>query len=171
MLDLPVPKLEGGKPQTIVAKPNEVQTAYMQVLAERSEAIHSGAVDPSADNMLKITNEARLLGLDARCIVQNAENYPDSKVNLCIDKIMEIYDRTSAEKGVQAIFCDIAVNSDDGKFSVYDYLKQELAQRGIPENEICTAGDAETAKRNVRAAPLRHKAYCSRKHKQNGNGR
>ena len=156
MLDLPVPKLEGGKPQTIVAKPNEVQTAYMQVLAERSEAIHSGAVDPSADNMLKITNEARLLGLDARCIVQNAENYPDSKVNLCIDKIMEIYDRTSAEKGVQAIFCDIAVNSDDGKFSVYDYLKQELARRGIPENEICTAGDAATQKqRNEMYAQLR----------------
>ena len=79
--------------------------------------------------MLKITGEARLLGLDARCVIPNAENYPDSKVNLCIDKIMEIYDRTSAQKGVQAIFCDIAVNSDDGKFSVYDYLKQELEQR------------------------------------------
>ena len=124
MLDLPVPKLEGGKPQTIVAHPNDEQKAYMQVLAELSEAIHSGAVDPSEDNMLKITGEARLLGLDARCVIPNAENYPDSKVNLCIDKIMEIYDRTSAEKGVQAIFCDIAVNSDDGKFSVYDYLKQ-----------------------------------------------
>lgn len=69
---------------------------------------------------------------------------------------MEIYDRTSAEKGVQAIFCDIAVNSDDGKFSVYDYLKQELARRGIPENEICTAGDATTQKqRNEMYAQLR----------------
>lgn len=106
--------------------------------------------------MLKITGEARLLGLDARCVTPNAENYPDSKVNLCIDKIMEIYDRTSAQKGVQAIFCDIAVNSDDGKFSVYDYLKQELARRGIPENEICTAGDAATQKqRNEMYAQLR----------------
>lgn len=96
MLDLPVPKLEGGKPQTIVAHPNDEQKAYMKVLAERSEMIHSGAVDPSKDNMLKITGEARLLGLDARCVIPNAENYPDSKVNLCIDKIMEIYDRTSA---------------------------------------------------------------------------
>ena len=156
MLDLPVPKLEGGKPQTIVAHPNDEQKAYMKVLAERSEMIHSGAVDPSKDNMLKITGEARLLGLDARCVIPNAENYPDSKVNLCIDKIMEIYDRTSAEKGVQAIFCDIAVNSDDGKFSVYDYLKQELARRGIPENEICTAGDAATQKqRNEMYAQLR----------------
>ena len=156
MLDLPVPKLEGGKPQTIVAHPNDEQKAYMKVLAERSEMIHSGAVDPSKDNMLKITGEARLLGLDARCVIPNAENYPDSKVNLCIDKIMEIYDRTSAEKGVQAIFCDIAVNSDDGKFSVYDYLKQELARRGIPESEICKAGDAETQKqRNEMYAQLR----------------
>ena len=156
MLDLPVPKLEGGKPQTIVAHPNDEQKAYMKVLAERSEMIHSGAVDPSKDNMLKITGEARLLGLDARCVIPNAENDPDSKVNLCIDKIMEIYDRTSAQKGVQAIFCDIAVNSDDGKFSVYDYLKQELARRGIPENEICTAGDADTQKqRNEMYAQLR----------------
>lgn len=156
MLNLPVPELEGGKPQTIVAHPNDEQKAYMQVLAERSEAIHSGAVDPSEDNMLKITGEARLLGLDARCVIPNAENYPDSKVNLCIDKIMEIYDRTSAEKGVQAVFCDIAVNSDDGKFSVYDYIKQELTQRGIPESEICTAGDAATQKqRNEMYAQLR----------------
>lgn len=156
MLNLPVPELEGGKPQTIVAHPNDEQKAYMQVLAERFEAIHSGAVDPSEDNMLKITGEARLLGLDARCVIPNAENYPDSKVNLCIDKIMEIYDRTSAEKGVQAIFCDIAVNSDDGKFSVYDFLKQELARRGIPENEICAVGDAATQKqRNEMYAQLR----------------
>ena len=156
MLNLPVPEMEGGKPQTIVAKPNEVQTAYMQVLAERSEAIHSGAVDPSADNMLKITNEARLLGLDARCIVQNSENYPDSKVNLCVDKVMEIYQQTAEQKGVQAIFCDIAVNSDDGRFSVYDYIKEELVRRGISENEICTAGDAETQKqRNEMYAQLR----------------
>lgn len=156
MLNLPVPEMEGGKPQTIVAKPNEVQTAYMQVLAERSEAIHSGAVDPSADNMLKITNEARLLGLDARCIVPNSENYPDSKVNLCVDKVMEIYQQTAEQKGVQAIFCDVAVNSGDGRFSVYDYIKEELVRRGIPENEICTAGDAETQKqRNEMYAQLR----------------
>ena len=69
MLDLPVPKLEGGKPQTIVAHPNDEQKAYMKVLAERSEMIHSGAVDPSKDNMLKITGEARLLGQIGRAHV------------------------------------------------------------------------------------------------------
>ncbi len=156
MLDLPVPEIEGGKPQTIVAKPNDEQKVYMQILADRSETIHNGSVDPSVDNMLKITNEARLLGLDARCIDPNAENYPDSKVNLCIDKVMEIYQQTAEQKGVQAIFCDIAVNSDDGKFSVYDYIKEELVRRGIPESEICKAGDAETQKqRNEMYAQLR----------------
>ena len=156
MLNLPVPEIEGGKPQTIVAKPNDVQKAYMQVLAERSEAIHSGAVDPSVDNMLKITNEARLLGLDARCIVPNAENLPDSKVNLCLDKVMEVYEQTTEQKGVQAIFCDIAVNSDDGRFSVYNYIKEELVRRGVPAEEICAAGDAETQKqRNEMYAQLR----------------
>lgn len=143
MLKLPVPEINGGKPQTIVAKPNEFQRAYVKVLAERSEAIHNGSVDPTQDNMLKLTHEARLLGLDARTINPAAENSPDSKVNLCIDKVMEIYNQTTEQKGVQAIFCDIAVNSDDGKFSVYDYIKEELTRRGIPANEICTAGDAK----------------------------
>lgn len=143
MLKLDVPELEGGKPQTIVAKPNDFQKAYVQVLAQRSEDIHSGSIDPTVDNMLKVTHEARLLGLDARAINPEAENTPDSKVNLCIDKVMEIYKNTEEQKGVQAIFCDIAVNSTDGKFSVYDYIKEELQRRGIPANEICTAGDAK----------------------------
>lgn len=175
MLNLPVPEIEGGKPQVISAKPNEFQQAYMKVLAERSEAIHNGSVDPSVDNMLKITNEARLLGLDARTINPDADNYPNSKVNLLLEKVMEIYTETTAQKGVQAIFCDIAINdnkkdtneidveideqSDDNektlsaeeqaelltasKFSVYKYVKEELIRRGIPEAEICFAGDAK----------------------------
>ena len=141
MLDLPVPEIKGGKPETIVATPNDYQKAYMKILAERSEAVHNGSVDATVDNMLKITGEARLLGLDARCLNPDADNYPDSKVNLCIDKVMEIYTRTTAQKGVQAIFCDIAVNgdneqeeladdkkqkkvkpNDEGKFSVYNYI-------------------------------------------------
>ncbi len=143
MLNLPVPEIEGGKPQTVVSKPNEFQKADLQILAERSERIHSGSIDPHDDNMLKITNEARLIGLDARAINPAAENYSDSKVNMCIDNIMKIYEETKEQKGVQAIFCDIAVNSDDGRFSVYDYLREELERRGIPKNEICAAGDAK----------------------------
>ena len=175
MLNLPVPEVKGGKPETIVATTNDFQKAYMQILAERSEAVHNGSVEATVDNMLKITGEARLLGLDARCLNPDAENYPDSKVNLCIDKVMEIYTRTTAQKGVQAIFCDIAVNgdneqeeltddkkkktvkpNDEGKFSVYNYIKAELIRRGIPKDEICFAGDANTTKQqNEMKAQLR----------------
>ncbi len=175
MLNLPVPEVKGGKPETIVATTNDFQKAYMQILAERSEAVHNGSVDATVDNMLKVTGEARLLGLDARCLNPDAENYPDSKVNLCIDKVMEIYTRTTAQKGVQAIFCDIAVNgdneqeeltddkkqkkvkpNDEGKFSVYNYIKAELIRRGIPKDEICFAGDANTTKQqNEMKAQLR----------------
>lgn len=147
MIKLPIPEIKDGKAQTIVAKPSEFQEAYVQQLAERSDKIHSGAVDPKDDNMLKITHEARLLGLDARCINPDAENDPTSKVNLCIDKIMEIYNRTNDTKGVQAVFCDIAINDTDGEgkpaFSVYKYIREELERRGIPADEICAAGDAK----------------------------
>ena len=156
MLNLPVPEIEGGKPQTVVSKPNDFQKAALQILADRSERIHSGSIDPHDDNMLKITNEARLLGLDARALNPSAENYPDSKVNMCIDNIMKIYEETKEQKGVQAIFCDIAVNSDDGRFSVYDYIRDELEKRGIPRDEICAAGDAKNQnQRNEMYAQLR----------------
>lgn len=156
MLNLPVPEIEGGKPQTVVSKPNDFQKAALQLLATRSELIHSGKIDPREDNMLKITNEARLLGLDARAINPAAENYIDSKVNMCIDNIMKIYDETKEQKGVQAVFCDIAVNSDDGRFSVYDYIREELERRGIPKDEICAAGDAQNqSQRNEMYAQLR----------------
>lgn len=156
MLNLPVPEIEGGKPQTVVSKPNDFQKAALQILADRSERIHSGSIDPHDDNMLKITNEARLLGLDARALNPAAENYPDSKVNMCIDNIMKIYEETKEQKGVQAIFCDIAVNSDDGRFSVYDYIRDELEKRGIPRDEICAAGDAKNQnQRNEMYAQLR----------------
>ena len=156
MLNLPVPEITGGKPQTIVAQPDEFQKAYVQLLAARSEAIHSGAVEQTEDNMLKITHEARLLGLDARCINPEAENSPTSKVNLCIDKVMEIYKKTEEQKGVQAIFCDIAVNDDDGKFSVYNYIREELQRRGVPASEICAAGDAKNQEqRNEMFSELR----------------
>lgn len=193
MLKLPVPEIEGGKPQIIAAKPDEFQKAYMTVLAERSKLIHNQLVDPKDDNMLKVTNEARLLGLDSRCLNINAENSPNSKVNLLINKVMEIYEDTTDTKGVQAIFCDIAVHGEtkealdekqieaegsevksddpeaeetadeteeldeereleadeqsemlyDVKFSVYKFIKEELVRRGVPENEICFAGDAK----------------------------
>lgn len=100
MLKLPVPKLETGKPIVVTSKPDERQKAYMKELATRSETIHSGTVDPRQDNMLKITHEARLLGLDTRCIFKDAQPAPDSKVTKLIDNLEKNYKNTMTEKGV-----------------------------------------------------------------------
>ncbi len=155
-LKLPVPELESGKPQTVVAKPTEFQKSYMQELASRSEAVHSGSVDPHEDNMLKITNEARLLGLDERTIEPTLDFEPGSKINLCIENVLDIYKKTDNEKGVQAIFCDIAINNDSGRFSAYESIKSELVKVGIPENEISFAGDAkDTRQRNELFSKIR----------------
>ncbi len=146
MLKLPVPKLKTGEPIVVTAKPDDLQKAYMQELAARSEAIHGGNVDPSTDNMLKITHEARLLGLDSRCIFRNSEPSPDSKVMKLLDNLEKNYHETADKNGVQIVFCDIAINDDSEHFSVYEAIKEDLIKRGIPRDEICFAGDAKTDK-------------------------
>lgn len=146
MIKLPVPKLKTGEPIVVTAKPDDRQKAYMKELAARSEAIHNGNIDPSVDNMLKITHEARLLGLDSRCIFKGAEPAPDSKVMKLLDNLEQNYHDTMEQKGVQIVFCDIAINEDSEHFSVYEAIKNELVKRGIPREEICFAGDAQTDK-------------------------
>ena len=146
MIKLPVPKLKTGEPIVVTAKPDDRQKAYMKELAARSEAIHNGNIDPSVDNMLKITHEARLLGLDSRCIFKEAEPTPDSKVMKLLDNLEQNYRDTMEQKGVQIVFCDIAINEDSEHFSVYEAIKAELVKRGIPKEEICFAGDAQTDK-------------------------
>lgn len=118
----------------------------MKELAYRSERIHSGGVPPEEDNMLRITHEARLLGLDSRCIFLDAEPTPDSKVMKLLDNLEQNYRDTMEQKGVQIVFCDIAINEDSEHFSVYEAIKAELIRRGIPREEICFAGDAKTDK-------------------------
>lgn len=146
MIKLPVPKLKTGEPIVVTAKPDDRQKAYMKELAARSEAIHNGNIDPSVDNMLKITHEARLLGLDSRCIFKEAEPTPDSKVMKLLDNLEQNYRETMEQKGVQIVFCDIAINEDSEHFSVYEAIKADLVKCGIPREEICFAGDAQTDK-------------------------
>lgn len=147
MINLPgLPKMQTGKPIVVKAKPDELQLAYMKELARRSEAIHSGSVNPKEDNMLKITHEARLLGLDSRCINRDFIPNPDSKVNQLVDNLERIRQETDNDKGIQIVFCDIAINEDSEHFSVYNAVKDELIKRGIPENEVCFAGDAKNDK-------------------------
>lgn len=144
MLQLPIPKLKDDKYILAASEPNEFIQDMMMDFVERAERIRNGMVDPSSDNMLKITNEARLLGTDPRLLDMNAVNDPASKVNQCIENIYEEYLKSQDIKGTQIVFCDVGTPNSDGRFSVYDYVKQELIRRGVPENEVCFIHDAKS---------------------------
>lgn len=148
MIKLNVPEITGGEPNIVVIQPSESQREGIKELGERSERIHNGSVSPNVDNMLKITHEARLLGLDPRCLDPLAEKDPDGKIATLCRNIKKKYDETEEQKGVQAVFCDIAVNADRG-FSAYDEIKADLIELGIPEEEICFASDAKNEKQRV----------------------
>lgn len=150
-LDLPKPKLKGGKPQIVKVKASPEQREYVHELATRSQEISNATVTPEEDNMLKITGEARIIGLGNLAVKslyqKRQEELPidfdqtqDGKVDACVEKVAEIYKQTEETKGVQIIFSDIAVNSDNGNFSAYDYIKDKLvSDYNIPENEIIFA--------------------------------
>lgn len=143
MLNLPIPKLKDNKYILEASEPSEFTKYEMKNYVDRAEKIRSGSVEPSVDNMLKITNEARLLGTDPRLIDINAINELDSKVNRCISNIYDEYRNSDNIKGTQIVFCDVGTPSSDGRFSIYNYIKEELINKGVPENEICFIHDAK----------------------------
>lgn len=143
MLKLPIPKLKEDKYILVSSNPSEFIKYEMENYVERAERIRNGMVDPSVDNMLKITNEARLLGTDPRLINKEAINEPDSKVNKCIENIYEEYKKSESIKGTQIVFCDVGTPNSDGRFSIYNSIKDELVRKGIPKNEICFIHDAK----------------------------
>lgn len=138
----------------------------MKELATRSETIHSGTVDPRQDNMLKITHEARLLGLDTRCIFKDAHPAPDSKVMKLIDNLEKNYRKTMTEKGVQIVFCDIAINEDETHFSVYKAIKQALMERGIPEKKSALQAMQKQIRQGMKCSKVcaKAKTFYHRKH-------
>lgn len=157
-LNLPRPELKTGKPQIISVPATPEQKMYVHELAERAKAIEDGAVDPHEDNHLKLTSEARLIGLGNNAVKalyeKRGEELPydfiddkNSKVDKCIEKVAEIYEKTNDTKGVQIIFSDVAVNSDNGNFSVYNYIKDELIAKGIPKDEIIFAPKSDSKER------------------------
>lgn len=133
MLKLPVPK---ANYHNVVVKPSEFQKHYIEKLAERSEAIHNRLVEPYEDNMLKVTNEGRKLALDERLINSDAIKNSKNKVETCIDNVFRIWSETAEQSSAQLIFCDLSTPSKNGTFNVYDEMKQELINKGVPENEI-----------------------------------
>ncbi len=146
MLDLDVPALRGGKPIIVESEPDWYVKQVMEDFVVRAERIRNGGVDPSEDNFLKITHEARLLGTDARLIEKDAPNNPDGKLNKVAENVWNEYVKGNADgrTGCQLIFSDIGTPGADKEFTVYQYLKEALVQYGIPEDEIAFIHDAKS---------------------------
>ena len=168
-LDLPRPEAHY---ENIAVKPSEIQQDMVQALSERAAAVHGHMVDPSQDNMLKITSDGRKLGLDQRLIDPMMPDHPGSKVNACVDNIFRIWQEGQADKKTQLVFCDLSTpksnassravpaqqpektedsNAPDvpavqnlDQFSVYDDIRAKLIERGIPADEIAFIHDANT---------------------------
>jgi hypothetical protein len=143
MLKLPVPRLYNNQYILVASEPTEFTKEYIELFGERAEKIRNGMVDPSTDNMLKITTEGRLLGTDPRLINPAAEDNPASKLNKCVENIRERYLESSNMKGTQIVFCDVGTPSSGRHFNVYDDIKTKLSSHGIPADEICFIHDAK----------------------------
>ena len=130
--------------ENVVLKPSDYQKDIVQSLAERAETVRNGNVDPSVDNMLKITNDGRKLALDQRLINPLLPDDENSKASKCVEKAFEIYQEEADNKGAQIIFCDLSTPKNDGTFNVYDDIKQKLMAKGVPEAEIAFIHDANT---------------------------
>jgi N12 class adenine-specific DNA methylase len=144
-LNLPLPKLKGGRPIVIQAPDDPQIQEYVQGLSARAEAIRSGKVDPREDNMLAITNDGRHVALDPRLRIQGGTDNPDSKVNLCVAKVHEIWKEQAKDRAIQVIWCDL---STPGKgWSIYDEIKQKLVDKSVPVEEIGFIHDADNDKK------------------------
>ena len=170
-LHLPTPQVEY---HNIVAQPTEIQKEMVQALSERASKVHSGSVNPKADNMLKITSDGRKLGLDQRIINQLLPDEPGSKVNQCVDNILRIWRDGEAGKLTQLVFCDIStpqakpvqkaaktldnptlhaledvvpLPEPEPAFTVYGDIRQKLIAKGVPADQIAFIHEANTEAR------------------------
>ena len=141
MLQLPVPKANF---HTEVIKPSPMQEDMVKSLADRAEKIRAGDVDPSVDNMLKITNDGRKLALDMRLINPLAPDSDTNKASICARNVYSIWERTQAQRSTQLVFCDLSTPRGDGSFNFYDDLKGKLVAKGIPQEEIAYIHEANT---------------------------
>lgn len=141
MLNLPTPKVNK---HIIKTSPSQLQKDYIKNIGERADKIKNGQVDPSEDNMLMITNDGRKCALDMRLINPLLPEQEESKVNSCVNKVFEIYEKTKAEKSTQLVFCDLSTPSKE--FNVYDDIKEKLIEKGIDNEEIAYIHDAKNDK-------------------------
>ena len=132
MLNLPVPEAEYINE---VLKPSEIQQDMVSAFADRAEAVRSGLVEPTVDNMLKITNDGRKCALDQRLLNDMLPDEADSKVNRCAKNAYDIWEETAEKKSTQLIFCDLSTPKNDGTFNVYDDIREKLVKR-IPRRKL-----------------------------------
>ena len=140
-LHLPVPV---AKFETVVAKPSEIQKEMVQELSKRAADIHSGIVDASVDNMLCVTNDGRKIGLDVRLMNPMLPDDPNSKLNVCVQNVLKIWEEGKDQKLTQLLFCDLSTPKNDGNFNVYEDIRKKLVAAGVPENEIEFIHNADT---------------------------
>jgi N12 class adenine-specific DNA methylase len=150
MLDLPRPRLRGGKPAVVVCPMSEEQQHLQERLVARYERLRNQRVDPREDNALAITTDGRKLATDARLLVPDAPDFAGSKVNRLVENVVQIWHDSSATRGTQMVFCDLGVNPTPWGYSVYDDVVAKLAAAGIPPEQLAVVGDAATdAKKQV----------------------
>lgn len=140
-LQLPVPESET---KNIVVQPSDLQKEMVAALSERAALVHSGSVDPTVDNMLKITSDGRKIGLDQRLMNPLLPDDPNSKVNTCVRNILQIWEDGRENRLTQLVFCDNSTPKSDGTFNVYDDVKNKLITAGVPKEEVAFIHDADT---------------------------
>lgn len=127
----------------IAVLPSELQKDMVQELSERAAAVHNKKVTPDVDNMLKITSDGRKIGLDQRLMNPNLPDNPDSKVNVCVKNVFDIYTKTAEKKSTQIIFCDFSTPNGKG-FNLYDDIRDKLIAKGVAKEEIAFIHDADS---------------------------
>lgn len=141
MLNLPVPK---RIQRTVTAKSSPALKKYMKTLVERAKRVRMRQVSPSDDNMLKITSDGRKVALDMRLCEADQDDDPGSKVNLCVQEVYRIWQKSATSRGTQLVFCDLSTPRNDGKHSVYADMREKWINLGIPSNEIAFIHDYDS---------------------------
>lgn len=143
MLNLPRPALENGKPTSVAAPASPELKAFIRTLTERAERLRKERVDPTVDNMLKITGEGRKAALDMRLVDPAASPGDGTKIDLAVTRILEIWKETQNDRSTQLVFSDLST-PDSQRFNVYDDVRSKLVHAGVPAAEIAFIHDADT---------------------------
>src|SRR5208337_4118929 len=144
MLNLPRPRLQGGKPIVVACPMSDEQYALQQELVERYDRLRSQKVDPRIDNALNITTDGRKLATDARMLSATAPDFPESKVNRLVENVVSTWERSAPTRGTQMIFADMGVNPTQWGYSPYNDIINKLIAAGVPAEQIACIGDAES---------------------------